>query len=146
MKRAYKCILVGLICGWLLAIILGRRVGPGCRTHIRIEQVKEFVSETTESAGIDEIENRIRNFNEVMSTWKNPYTLELKDEEKRYFVIASPKYKTMYNLKVWERIMFLNFSKFEYPTIKEEVSNQTSTEVGLRPIGAYTPGGTRNAE
>ena len=101
--------------------MLGRNVGPGCRTRMRLERVKHLVGEIKASTTMDEVEERIRCSNELMSKWKNPYKFELKDGGDGLFLLASPKYEAMYNLGPWQRMLFLNFSKFEYPTMKERM-------------------------
>ena len=131
MKKTCRLILIGLACGWLLAILLGRNVGPGSRVRMRLERVRHLVGEIAASTSVDEAEHKIRRANELMSTWKNPYVLELENSEEGLFLLAIPTHKAMYNLEPMQRILFLNFSSFEYPTMKERMR--------VRPLDSEEP-------
>jgi hypothetical protein len=102
---------------------------------MRLERVRQLVDKAREATTIDEVEHRIRRSNELMSKWRNPYTLELVHEEAGLFLLASPEYRTMHNLGPWQRVLFLNFSKFEYPTMKERIGepDMTGQHTGPHP-------------
>jgi hypothetical protein len=98
---------------------------------MRLERVRHLVGEIAASTSVDEAEHKIRRANELMSTWKNPYVLELENSEEGLFLLAIPTHTAMYNLEPMQRILFLNFSSFEYPTMKERMR--------VRPLDSEEP-------
>jgi hypothetical protein len=98
---------------------------------MRLEHVRNLVGEIAASTRIDEAEQKVRRANEQMSTWQNPYTFKLEDGEEGPLLLATPRHKALYNLGPWQRMLFLNFSTHEYPTMKEKMRAQ--------PVGSEGP-------
>ena len=75
MRRMCKLVLIGLACGWVLAIVLGLNVRPSSRMRMRLERARQFVDLVVAAPSIDDAHTMMRRANQEMSTWKNPYTL-----------------------------------------------------------------------
>lgn len=119
MKKIY-CILVGLALGWVFVISINLLSGDGQFHPVVVMSANQMMIEVKSLRTEHEINEKIKEVNERMKEGSNPYIFKLEQENEELYIAARPTNKFMHRSEMWERIIFLDFSKEKYPVLKEK--------------------------